>query len=298
MDYEIVVSRPLSHLAELINEEHRAVERAANDALEHAFAAGHLLIEARAQCPKGKWMDRDGNGWLKDNFEGHFTTAYNYIKLAKNQPRLEGFINGLGVFGALGQLREWDRELARNQRELELEAQVQALDELPAVDRKFHVVVIDPPWPYGTKYDPSTRRAANPYPEMPLEDIAAIEIPAQDDCVLWLWTTHKFMRHSFDLLDGWRFRDVAILTWVKDRMGLGSWLRSQSEFCIMAVKGKPIINLTNQTTVISGPLREHSRKPDEFYEMVDELCTGAKIDYFSREFRDGWYQYGNETGKF
>lgn len=162
----------------------------------------------------------------------------------------------------------------------------------------FHVISIDPPWPYGTEYDPHGRRAANPYPEMSLEDIAGLSIPAADDCVLWLWTTHKFMRHSFGLIDQWGFRDVAILTWVKDRMGLGSWLRSQTEYCIMAVKGSPPIQLTNQTTVIHGPLREHSRKPDAFFDMVDGLCVGAKLDYFSREKRDGWAQVGNTTDLF
>jgi len=162
----------------------------------------------------------------------------------------------------------------------------------------FEVIVIDPPWGYGTEYDPNGRRAANPYPEMSLEQIAALAIPSADDCILWLWTTHKFMRNSFALLDAWGFRDVMIVTWVKDRMGLGTWLRSKSEFCIMAVKGKPTIELTNQTTVIYGKLREHSRKPDEFYEMVDSLCVGRKLDYFSREKRDGWEQFGNDVSKF
>jgi N6-adenosine-specific RNA methylase IME4 len=162
----------------------------------------------------------------------------------------------------------------------------------------FEIISVDPPWPYGTKYDSAGRRAANPYPEMSLEEITAIELPAADDCILFLWTTHKFMRHSFNILDSWGFRDVAIITWVKDRMGLGTWLRSQSEFCIMAVKGKPTIGLTNQTTIINGPLREHSRKPDEFYNMVDGLCVGRKLDYFSREPRPGWQVFGNDTAKF
>jgi N6-adenosine-specific RNA methylase IME4 len=167
----------------------------------------------------------------------------------------------------------------------------------------FHVISIDPPWPYdegksAETYDPNGRRAANPYPEMSLEDIRDLVVPAADDCVLWLWTTHKFMRHSFDLLDAWGFADKAIVTWAKDRMGLGRWLRSQSEFCIMAVRGSPVINLTNQTTVLHGPLREHSRKPDEFYALVDSLCVGRKLDYFSRQPRDGWQQFGNDTERF
>lgn len=164
---------------------------------------------------------------------------------------------------------------------------------------KYSVIAIDPPWPYGTAYDEDGRRSASPYPEMPLEQIAAMKLPSAPDCVLWLWTTHKFMRESFAILDGWGFRDVAIVTWVKDRMGLGTWLRSQSEFCIMAVKGKPHNTLTNQTTVIRGPMREHSRKPDEFYQLAESLWPDAKrIDYFSREKRPGWDQYGNDPAKF
>lgn len=189
--------------------------------------------------------------------------------------------------------------LKKKARLADLQKQAEEISQLKNnFDKKYHVIVLDPPWGYGTEYDPNGRRSANPYPEMSLEEIKNIEIPANDDCVLWLWTTHKFMRHSFDLLDAWGFEDKAILTWVKDRMGLGSWLRSQSEFCIMAVKGKPLINLTNQTTIINGKLREHSRKPDEFYEMVDSLCTGLKIDYFSREQRVGWDTYGNDDEKF
>ena len=106
------------------------------------------------------------------------------------------------------------------------------------------------------------------------------------------------MRHSFALLDAWGFEDKAIVTWVKDRMGTGRWLRSKSEFCIMAVRGKPTIPLTNQTTVFYGPMREHSRKPDEFYQMVETLCLGRRLDYFSREKRQGWEQFGDQPDMF
>lgn len=165
-------------------------------------------------------------------------------------------------------------------------------------NKSYSCIVIDPPWGYGTEYDPNGRRAANPYPEMTLEQIKNIKLPTTDDCVLWLWTTHKFMRHSFDIIDTWGFRDVSILTWKKNRIGLGSWLRSQSEFCIMCVKGSPVVNLSNQSTVIEGKLREHSRKPDEFYNMVDSLCVGTKLDYFSREQRNDWDTFGNDESKF
>ncbi len=188
-------------------------------------------------------------------------------------------------------------DIVRKQvREQNIEQQKAAIEkgEIVRPDGLYDVIACDPPWPYGTEYDPAGRRAANPYPEMPLEDIAAIELPAAGNCILFLWTTHKFMRYSFGLLDKWGFRDVAIITWVKDKMGLGAWIRSQSEFCIMAVRGTPHVTLTNQTTVLCGKRREHSRKPDEFYDMVNSLCIGRKLDYFARERRPGWDIFGAE----
>ncbi len=56
---------------------------------------------------------------------------------------------------------------------------------------------------------------------------------------------------------------------------MGHWLRSNSEFCIMAVKGKPKLLRHDQATVIYGPMREHSRKPEQFYEMVETLCIAV-----------------------
>ncbi len=171
-----------------------------------------------------------------------------------------------------------------------------------SVDGNFEVIVIDPPWQYNTSddagYNSESFRGTTPYPTMTIEQIKNIKIPASKDSVIWLWTTQKHMRYAFDILDSWGFVDKAILTWVKNKMGIGKWLRSKSEFCIMAVKGKPIINLTNQTTVLEANVREHSRKPDEFYAMVDNLCVGRKLDYFSREKRDGWGTYGVENDKF
>ncbi len=60
----------------------------------------------------------------------------------------------------------------------------------------------------------------------------------------------------------------------------------------------PKVSLTNQSTVMEARAREHSRKPDEFYELVESLCVGRKLDYFSRELRPGWEQFGNDLAKF
>ena len=63
----------------------------------------------------------------------------------------------------------------------------------------------------------------------------------------------------------------------------------------MAVRGTPTIELTNQTTALHGPLRRHSQKPEEFYQLVESLCPGSKLEMFARQKREGWMSHGNES---
>ena len=163
---------------------------------------------------------------------------------------------------------------------------------------RFEIIVIDPPWPYGAKYDVSGRRSANPYPEMNINELKNIKLPASNDCVLWLWTTHKFIWDAKDLMTTWGFDYKAILTWNKEKIGMGYWLRMQTEFCLLGIKGKPIWNNTTERDIINETRRQHSRKPDKFYEMVEKICVGRKLDYFARKTKKGWDTVGNETNKF
>ena len=61
----------------------------------------------------------------------------------------------------------------------------------------------------------------------------------------------------------------------------------------MAVRGTPTIELTNRTTALHGPLRRHSQKPEEFYQLVESLCPGSKLEMFARQKREGWMSHGN-----
>jgi N6-adenosine-specific RNA methylase IME4 len=164
----------------------------------------------------------------------------------------------------------------------------------------FRVIAADPPWEYEKRLADSTHRGTLPYPSMTLDEIKALPIHrlAADDAVLWLWTTNAHMRVAFDVVAAWGFAHKTILTWVKQRMGVGDWLRGQTEHCILAVRGRPVITLMNQTTVLYGAAREHSRKPDEFYTMVESLCPGAKVELFARTTRKGWAAHGSETQRF
>lgn len=180
---------------------------------------------------------------------------------------------------------------------------------LEPAEGKYQVIIIDPPWKYGTEYNVETRRVASPYAEIPTwekdrtekdkSSLEQFEIPADDNAIIWLWTTHKFLPDALELLKVWGFDYKAALVWDKQMMGMGAWLRMQVEFCLLGIKGKPQWHLTNERDILSVARREHSRKPDEFYEMVKQLSPNTKrIDIFSREKREGFEQYGNETDKF
>ena len=100
------------------------------------------------------------------------------------------------------------------------------------------------------------------------------------------------------LVQHWGFRHKTVLTWVKDRVGLGDWLRGQTEHCLLATRGRPVVTLSGQTTVLRGAVREHSRKPEEFYRLVESLCPGSKVELFARAPRPGWAAHGDEVSRF
>ena len=82
---------------------------------------------------------------------------------------------------------------------------------------------------------------------MAIDEIAAMDIPAEDNCILWLWTTNAFMHDAYHVLDAWGFTPKTILTWVKSRMGTGDCLRGITEHCILATKRQARIRLDNET---------------------------------------------------
>ena len=201
----------------------------------------------------------------------------------------------LSINQAYKEIRRAEKKKAFDAKVKELKTRLQ---DLPSIDKKYDAVVIDPPWDYGDEYDPDTRCGVAPYPVMSLDQIEKISIPATDNAVLWLWTTQRFLYSAFDLLNKWDFTYKTTLVWNKDKLGLGTWLRHQCEFCLLAIKGRPLWNNTTYRDYIVEQGREHSRKPEAFYKMVDDICYGTKIDYFSRTKRDGCDCYGNETDKF
>lgn len=172
-------------------------------------------------------------------------------------------------------------------------------ESIPLPGGVFNVIAIDPPWQYGTAHNWDSRRVGAKYPEMSYEQLAALEIPAADDCVIWLWATNAFIRQALDLAELWEFQQKSILTWFKDKVGVGYWLRGETEHCLLCTKGNPR-KLSDEafTTHLKVKSNNHSAKPDEFYQLVESLCGEASesthLEMFARGKRANWKTWGNE----
>lgn len=202
------------------------------------------------------------------------------------------------------------KEVKKEEKKVErvelIQKQIEDIEEglLPDLIGLFDVVSVDPPWPYEgesknvTSFDSVGRRVANPYPEMSIEQIKAIELPLMENAVVLLWTTHKFLPDAFEILKEWNLDYKATLVWNKEKIGMGAWFRMQCEFCLVGIKGKPYWENTTYRDIIIEARREHSRKPDSFFEMIEKITMGNRLEYFSREKREGWKVFGNDINKF
>lgn len=176
-------------------------------------------------------------------------------------------------------------------------------EKLATIEGKYQTIVIDPPWPMEfVQLNNRPAQVVMPYPVMSLEEIKVLPINdmAYKDCNLFLWTTHRFLPDSFDLLREWGFEYHVCLTWDKTNGRAMFGFNRQSEFCLYAHKGRITVNQRGKyiPTVFTEKLREHSRKPEVFYDLLRTNTPAPRLDMFSREKRDGFDQWGNEVNKW
>lgn len=179
-------------------------------------------------------------------------------------------------------------------RQRRLAEAAERVEKLPPTEGEYHVIVADPPWRYEHRLGDETHRGRTPYPTMSLDEIRTMKVPAADTCVLWLWCTNAYLADgsAASVAQAWGFTPKTVLTWAKPRLGVGDWLRGQTEHAILATRGRPAIKDPTPSTLLQAEAGEHSEKPEAFFRMVEEHCPGRRIELFACRVRDGWDQHG------
>jgi N6-adenosine-specific RNA methylase IME4/ParB-like chromosome segregation protein Spo0J len=171
-------------------------------------------------------------------------------------------------------------------------------------ERRYAVLYADPPWQFRV-YDENSSIASEHgaagvhYPCMSTNAICALPVKelATDAAVLFLWTTAPHLPEALQVVAAWGFTYKTHAVWVKDWIGLGYFVRNQHELLLVATRGDmPSPSPANRpSSVIDAPRRGHSRKPDEAYEMIEQMYPELpKIELFARHTRPGWDAWGNE----
>lgn len=171
-----------------------------------------------------------------------------------------------------------------------------ASNELP--QEKFQVVYADPPWKYGNSMPEYFTEQSNHYPLMSLDEICAVPVPqiADENAALFLWATSPILEESFRVIGAWGFQYKTSFVWDKIKHNMGHYNSVRHEFLLLCIKGSyPIQEKKLFDSVISIERTEHSKKPKEFYDLIETLYPRSrKIELFARERREGWNAYGNQ----
>lgn len=170
--------------------------------------------------------------------------------------------------------------------------------------KRYDIIYADPPWKEagGGKI----KRGANRhYPLMSTKDICALPVAdiVKDDAHLYLWVTNNFLADGLEVMSAWGFEYKTMITWVKDRFGLGQYFRGQTEHCLFGVRGfipyKTLDGVRQQgRTVLLAPREAHSVKPEKMRQMIDLVSDRPgfrKLEMFARRPAPGWDIFGNEV---
>lgn len=175
--------------------------------------------------------------------------------------------------------------------------------------QKFSTVLADPPWQFQNrtgKMAPEHKRLAR-YPTLTLQEIKDIPVEAavKDTSHLYLWVPNALLAEGLQVMECWGFTYKTNLIWYKirkdggpDRRGVGFYFRNVTEIILFGVRGKNARTLhpgRSQENIISSQKREHSRKPDEQYAVIESCSPGPYLEMFARGNRPNWQCWGNQT---
>lgn len=189
------------------------------------------------------------------------------------------------------------------------------LDQIVIPHGGYKCIVADPPWAYGkwgAASDSETARKKFPngqwseqfdkgYSHLSTEEIASMPVGsiAADDCDLYLWTTGKYLPVAFEVMKAWGFKYCQTLTWCKVPRGTGQGglYCPTTEFILLGRRGKMPKGKTRVDSTWWQVKRtnKHSKKPEFFQDLIEQMSNGPRIELFARRPRDGWDVWGNEV---
>jgi N6-adenosine-specific RNA methylase IME4 len=180
---------------------------------------------------------------------------------------------------------------------------------LPVTSGGFKTILADPPWRFNNrtgKIAPEHRRLDR-YSTMSLRSIQSLPVSdvASKDAHLYLWVPNAMLPDGISVLESWGFRYVSNIVWAKrrkdggpDGRGVGFYFRNVTELLLFGVRGsmRTLRPARSQVNIIETRKREHSRKPDEQYDLIESCSPGPYLEMFARYPKDGWKVWGDESG--
>lgn len=178
--------------------------------------------------------------------------------------------------------------------------------------KRYGTVLADPPWQFSNrtgKMAPEHKRL-NRYATMTLADIKSLPVAevTEDPCHLYLWVPNALLQEGLDVLKAWGFTYKTNIVWHKvrkdggpDGRGVGFYFRNTTELLLFGVKGKQARTLEpgrRQVNIIRTMKREHSRKPDEQYDIIQACSWGPYLELFARGTQPGWDSWGNQADDY
>jgi N6-adenosine-specific RNA methylase IME4 len=175
--------------------------------------------------------------------------------------------------------------------------------------RRFATILADPPWQFVNrtgKIAPEHGRLTR-YPTLKLDDIAALPVEkiAASTAHLYLWCPNALLPDGFAVMKAWGFTYKSNIVWHKvrkdggsDGRGVGFYFRNVTELMLFGVRGQNARTLApgrRQVNLLATRKREHSRKPDEQYAIIEACSPGPLLELFARGTRKGWATWGNQA---
>jgi N6-adenosine-specific RNA methylase IME4 len=179
-------------------------------------------------------------------------------------------------------------------------------------ENRFATILADPPWQFQNrtgKMAPEHRRL-NRYATMDLAGIMAL--PVADVVIepahLYLWVPNALLPEGLQVMAAWGFHYKSNLVWSKirkdggpDGRGVGFYFRNVTELILFGVRGRNARTLPpgrRQVNLIESRKREHSRKPDELYPLIEACSPGPYLEMFARGPQPGWSSWGNQADEY